>query len=217
MERYVRAIAATGQRTMFLLMAAIPLACLAGESSDQKAILGVNFTKVANNGTSLPDGAVLGAGATDWACTRHNASGLVFEVKVNAPGSLRHAGNTYSWRNSNAASNGGNAGGSGGGTCSGSTCDTESYIAAVNAAGLCGGNNWRLPTHAELQRIVGFASAGTGAAVVDSTFFPNLVGGDYWARSNVAAIPTHAWAVSLGDGNARPEPKTQAFRIIVVR
>ena len=182
-----------------------------------KAILGVSFTKIAHNGSVLPDGAALGNGPTDWACTRHNASGLIFEVKVNSPGALRHAANTYTWRNTDAGSNGGNAGTAGGGACSGSTCDTQSYVAAVNAAGLCGSNTWRLPTHAELQRIVGFAEPGSGAPVVDAAFFPNLVAGLYWARANVAAIPTHAWAVGLDDGNAGPRAKSQPYRVVLVR
>ncbi len=207
----------SGWAIPLVLAAVLPVAGAAEADVRQKATLGVTFTKIANNGSTLPDGAAAGGGPADWACTRHNASGLIFEVKLNSPGALRHFANTYTWRNIDAGSNGGNAGAAGGGTCAGSTCDTQSYVAAVNAAGLCGGSNWRLPTHAELQRIVGFAAPGTGSPVVDAAFFPNLIAGQYWARANVAAIPTHAWAVGLDDGNAQPRAKTQTYPVILVR
>jgi hypothetical protein len=202
-----------------LLLLSLAMHAVGKESPDEggKAMLGVTFTKIANNGTVLPDGAALGSGPSDWACSRHNASGLTFEVKVNSPGTLRHAANTYTWRNTDAGSNGGNAGTAGGGTCAGSTCDTQSYVAAVNAAGLCGSNSWRIPTQTELQRIVGFATPGTGSPVVDAAFFPNLVAGLYWARANVAAIPSHAWAVGLDDGNAGPRAKSRPYRVVLVR
>jgi hypothetical protein len=40
------------------------------------------YTKIANNGANLPDSALLGTGPTDWACTRDNRSGLLWEVKT---------------------------------------------------------------------------------------------------------------------------------------
>ncbi len=53
-----------------------------------------SYTKIANNGTDLPDSAVLGSGATDWACTRDDTSGLIWEVKT-GDGGLRDANKTY--------------------------------------------------------------------------------------------------------------------------
>ena len=43
---------------------------------------GFDFTKIANNGTTLLPGAGLGTAATDWACTRDNVTGLIWEVKT---------------------------------------------------------------------------------------------------------------------------------------
>ena len=40
------------------------------------------YTKMANNGAELPDSAYLGSGATDWACSRDNATGYIWEVKT---------------------------------------------------------------------------------------------------------------------------------------
>ena len=46
------------------------------------------YTKIANNGLRLPDSATLGTNPTDWACTKDNNTGLVWEVKT-TDGGLR--------------------------------------------------------------------------------------------------------------------------------
>ncbi|MEE4379693.1 MAG: hypothetical protein V2J55_19570 [Candidatus Competibacteraceae bacterium] len=38
---------------------------------------GFDFTKIANDGTELPDSAALGTNPGDWACTRDNVTGLI--------------------------------------------------------------------------------------------------------------------------------------------
>ena len=47
-----------------------------------------SYSKIANSGSVLPDSAVLGSGAGDWACTRDNTTGLIWEVKT-TDGGLR--------------------------------------------------------------------------------------------------------------------------------
>ncbi len=115
---------------------------------------GFDYNKIANNGTTLAAGAALGAAATDWACTKDNITGLTWEVKVNDIAHLRHRGHTYTWYNSNAATNGGDAGGTGGNSCNatlpGNLCNTEAFVTAVNAAALCSYTDWRMPTKREL-------------------------------------------------------------------
>ncbi len=53
-----------------------------------------SYTKIANNGALLPDSAPLGSGQSDWACTRDNATGLIWEVKTAASG-WRDQSKTY--------------------------------------------------------------------------------------------------------------------------
>jgi len=152
---------------------------------------GFDFTKIANNGTAVAAGTAFGAGATDWACTHDNNTGLDWEVKV--PGSgFRGADEKFSWYNSNAATNGGNNGTANGGTCSGAgpngagQCDTEKYVANVNAAGLCGASDWRLPTAYELMSIVDYGKSGFR---LDADYFP-ANGAEYdtaWS-SNVTVV-----------------------------
>ena len=51
------------------------------------------YTKIANNGAELPDSAYFGSNTGDWACTRDNATGLIWEVKTTS--GLRNQSNTY--------------------------------------------------------------------------------------------------------------------------
>lgn len=175
------------------------------------------FSKLSNSGTNLPDSATLGPAPSDWACTRHGPSGLVFEVKLPGSGALRSAGNTYSWRSTNAASNGGVVGNAGGGVCSGSNCDTEAYVAAVNSAALCGFTNWRLPTRRELQIIATLDGQGTGTPVSEPTYFPNMSTAGYWTATNFAANPDAAWSLHFDTGRARWTEKQNDLRVLVVR
>ncbi len=70
---------------------------------------GFDFTKIANDGTELPASATLGTGATAWACTRDNTTGLTWEVKTDDNG-LRDKDWTYTWYSTDGTTNGGDAG-----------------------------------------------------------------------------------------------------------
>jgi hypothetical protein len=175
------------------------------------------FGKISNGGASLPDSAALGPGTSDWACTRHSPSGLVFEVKLPGSGALRSGVHTYSWRSTSAAQNGGVAGTAGAGTCTGSACDTEAYIAAVNASALCGFSNWRLPTRRELQILATLVGQGSGVPVVDAGFFPNMAADGYWSSTSFAANPEAAWSVHFDTGQGRWRLKRTAQRVLLVR
>lgn len=123
------------------------------------------FQKLDTNGNAISDNS------TEWACFRDNTSGLIWEAKTNDSG-LHDAKHTYSlyssdplisqslatafqdddgtWRGNNPN----------GGVCSDSTnCDTEKFVAQVNAAGLCGAKDWRLPTLNELNNSLNVKTA----------------------------------------------------------
>mgnify|MGYP007050450026 CR=1 FL=1 len=111
---------------------------------------GFDYTKIANDGRELPADAVLGSGPGDWACTRDNVTGLLWEVKTD-DGGLRDRDWTYTWYDDiHTDNNGGNPGSLGSDTCGGtlpnSQCNTQAYAAVVNARGLCSFNDWRLST-----------------------------------------------------------------------
>jgi hypothetical protein len=165
---------------------------------------GFDFSKISNSGAVLPASVGLGSGANDWACTRDNVTGLIWELKLNSATSLRHMHHIYTWYDSQPASNGGNPGTMGiPGLCAGtlSACNTSAYVTAVNAQGLCGASDWRLPSAEELQSIVNLKSSGPA---LDASYFPNTstLGNAYfvWTSVTSAIDITHALFVSVGDG-----------------
>lgn len=159
---------------------------------------GFDYSKIANNGTVLPESAVLGTGPTDWACTSDNVTGLIWEVKTTS--GLRGQSHTYTWYNSNPASNGGAVGTASGGTCFAvGRCDTEKFVEDVNAAGLCGAGDWRMPRVKELE---GIADFGRFNPAIDPTYFPNTSSSIYWSGSPYAADSSYAWYVDFGYGGA---------------
>jgi len=160
---------------------------------------GFDFSKIANNGSELPESAALGSGPTDWACTRDNVTGLIWDIKTTS--GLRSQSHSYSWYNRNSATNGGSAGSASAGFCATSgRCDTEKFVADVNTgAGLCGAADWRMPTQNELISIVDF---GVNNPSIDPTYFPNTFTSNFWSASASASGSGYAWAVSFISGIA---------------
>jgi hypothetical protein len=187
---------------------------------------GFDYTKIANNGTALAATAAIGATPTSWACTKDNVTGLVWEVKTATAG-LRRNTHEYIWY-STAAVNGGNPGVVGTNTCASSLvafsnqCNTQNYVAAVNAAALCGANDWRLPTQQELLSIV---HSGAAVPAVDNAYFPNMKGTTfdlYWSSSTKADAPSTVWTVLFERGQSFAvdkslPPSTRNYFAILVR
>ncbi len=181
---------------------------------------GFDFTKIANNGSELPAVAALGVGASDWGCTRDNVTGLIWEIKTTS--GLRSQSHTYTWYDSNNATNGGSAGyasGSGyasGGSCFASDrCDTEKFVQDVNVAGLCSHNDWRLPSADELMSIVDYGNDTPLA--IDSGWFPNTIASVFWSASARAKISSDAWYVVFDYGLVGWGYKGYANRVRLVR
>jgi hypothetical protein len=80
-----------------------------------------------------------------------------------------------------------------------SPCNTDNLVVAVNAAALCGSNDWRLPTRRELLSIVHHGA--TSNPRIEATFFPNTVGLSYWSSDIYASNPAGAWGVGFNDGS----------------
>lgn len=182
---------------------------------------GFDYSKVANDGTLLTAGAVLGSGATDWACTRDNRTGLTWEVKVNNASHLRHMGWAYTWYSGDAATNGGNAGhadtgaGAGSDNClDNARCDTGKYVADVNAATLCGSSDWRLPGVRELETLLHFGA--WNPAIADS-YFPNTQASGFWSISSFATTPANALVVRFEHGDVHGAVKSSVVFVRLVR
>lgn len=157
-------------------------------NDDSDGHAGFSFTKLDASGDPLP------ASATEWSCVKDNVTGLIWEVKTD-DGGLRDKDNTYTWYSSDSNTNGGSAGTVNGGECPDTgNCDTEKYAANVNAAGLCGFNDWRMPKTEELRSIVNY---GTYNPSIDTGYFPNTRSSPYWTSSPLSNYNDNAWGVSF--------------------
>ncbi|WP_100643969.1 DUF1566 domain-containing protein [Alteromonas facilis] len=157
---------------------------------------GFDFTRLNQNGDEVDDVT------QPWRCVRDNITGLVWEIKSENAG-LHSTDNTYSWYQEDAS--GGFDGELNGADtqCTLAECNTTAYAAAVNAEGLCGFFDWRLPNHNELLSIVHFGAES--GAVVDTDYFP--------ATGDVANAPIWYWTVQPNADGVQDEESRSAWAI----
>jgi len=90
------------------------------------------------------------------------------------------------------------------------------YVNSVNNQLLCGFNNWRMPTMAELRTLVKAGSSPT----IDPDWFPNTskvgVVNFYWSSDSTEEYDWGA-SICISDGRESPEPRNQNNRIRLVR
>ncbi len=151
----------------------------------------MSYTKLDGNGNDLPDSA------TSWVMVRDNVTGLIWEMKTNMDGFKYYndphdADNTYTWYDSNPATNGGYAGTPG-------SKDTEDFIKALNDAHYGGYSDWRLPTIKELNYIVNYGISSPGPTI-DVRFFPNTASSWYWSSTTCAYYFYLNWFMYFYDG-----------------
>ncbi len=211
-------------------------AAAAGQLSKIGAgVAGFDFTKISNDGNVLAAGAALGPNGADWACTKDNVTGLMWEVKTVS--GLRASAHTYAWYSTDSSTNGytppsplvgaGSAGAElgelGTDTCGGTLaaapynnqCNTQYFVAAVNVVGLCGHSDWRLASRRELLSIV---RAGTSAPSLDGAYFPSTANASYWTASTNPGGWGQAFFVRFIGGEADISNKTQTrWRARLVR
>ena len=143
---------------------------------------GFSYTKLDASGNSLP------ASAATWSCVRDNVTGLVWEGKTD-DGGIHDKDNTYRWGGTTAL-------GTGYGTY---YPDWDTLVDGSNSERLCGFNDWRVPTRAELQGLVHY---GRTNPAIDTDYFPNTPASDFWSASPYASSSSNAWYVYFSLGNA---------------
>lgn len=179
--------------------AAGSLTKIGASTTNNGVVNGFDYTKISNVGNVLPASAALGTGDNDWACTRDNVTGLIWEVKTTS--GLRSQDHHYTWYDSNSPDgNPGTANYYGSCYPYGALCHTEKFVQDVNAQGLCGHNDWRMPTIQELGSIVDLGrsySDFAGNTAIDPGYFPNTPSSFFWSGSPSASDTNNAWGVYL--------------------
>lgn len=139
---------------------------------------GFVFEKIGASGEVLP------RNAAHWSCVRDKVTGAMWEVKT-TDGSLRDGSRRFT--------NLGN----------GQADDASGYVAAVNATGLCGATDWRLPTYREMHSLVDY-SVAEGGPMLDKAWFPNSAGELHWTSTSAAVNgggPDYKWTVNYYGGD----------------
>lgn len=171
-----------------------------------------SYTKLGHGGKELPDGARHVDEDGLWIMTRDNVTGLIWELKTGTPGP-RHNGNTYSWFDPNPDTNGGHEGTRNGGDCTGSPCDTHSYIEALNVKNFGGYFDWRLPNVRDLSTLL---KSGDNQAV-HMEWFPYVFSNRYyWSSMTCNGNSYGAWRVSM-EGGVNKDFKSHSYYVIAVR
>lgn len=187
------------------------------QNDDSDGHAGFSFTKLDANGAALP------ANALSWSCVRDNVTGLIWEVKTNN-GGLHDQHDRYFWYNTDPLTNGGHAGYAVQlAICAGyvgadpiTWCNTQAYVARVNAAGLCGASDWRLPGVEELQAIADYSRSDPA---IDTGYFPYTLSDWYWSSSPFtnAAGSSSALALNYGRGDVNGMFKGASWYVRLVR
>lgn len=172
------------------------------QPSSANGKLGFRYRKIG------ADGQALLPTATEWSCVKDLNTGLMWELKT-ADGGLHDQAKTFTNYDSTTAKQRWNGRAYVRPTRAQLMAPTNSlgFVAAVNAAGLCGHKGWRLPTADELQSLVDYGVGfGSGKTAIDATFFPGTQFENvwpfsgYWTSSPLVGNADTAWVVSFNGG-----------------
>lgn len=165
---------------------------LAGCESPQQSSTAFDFERLDQTGSTYTGNGNFASAA--WACVHDRNTGLIWEIKSTAPG-LRNLGHTYTWYapDNEHEDKHDYRGTPNGGKCTGSDCDIAAYVEAVNAEGLCGFNDWRMPTKYEFESISD-PRPPLKRPTIDVAYFPDTQVGEYWTANDYSFMHDAAWA-----------------------
>ena len=190
---------------------------------------GFDFTKLDSNGypLSVQEGTWSEFGdeglGTKWSCVQDNHTGFIWEIKTTS--GLHRSVDKYNWYNTDINTNGGEDGDAdnNGAICDGynesdptTFCNTQAFVERVNIAGLCGNNDWRLPSIGVLRSIVDY-SIFSPVIDTDTAYYPNVRSDYYWSSSAYANSSFHAWFVDFNNGDDSSYSRNNSSRVRLVR
>lgn len=203
-----------GQDAEFGRDAAPPLKTGAGTGGFDWIKLGAAGTSLANQGAGWNPAGSEQEG-TRWSCVHDQVTGLVWEVKESDAEHPRYAGHSYRWWLEGEQLNGGFPDSSDSGSCTGlGSCDSQTYLNWVNQTGLCGFNDWRMPTVLELSSIAVLSKV---IPAVDALYFPDTPQPRFFTGESLAKDPSRVWYVYFSDGSVSSTNKGDASHIRLVR
>lgn len=149
-------------------------------------------------------------------CVFDNQTGLLWEVKTDIAG-LHNFRNTYSWYSPVEAHKELDYRGlENGGVCAGSACDTWHYVQAVNEAGYCGYEDWRVPGKDELFSVSDLMRADN-PPTTNTEFFVYAQPAEYWSGNDYSFQWDAAWAWNFEYGHDRVDWKKTPKFVRLVR
>jgi hypothetical protein len=163
----------------------------------------MSYTKLDGSGNALS------SSATSWVMVKDNVTGLIWENKT-FDGTIHDQKKTFTWYDSNPATNGGYAGTPGNGT------DTEDFIGALNSAHFGGYSDWRLPTITELGSIVNYDIPSPGPTI-NAAYFTNTVSSSYWSSTTYMISTNEARGVAFAYGDDGGGYKSNSHYVRAVR
>ena len=144
--------------------------------------------------------------AGEFKCVLDQYTGLTWEVKSDQPG-LHDWRNTYSWyAPDESVGELDYRGTPDAGECTGSACDTHAWVEAVNTAGYCGQNDWRIASRDELASISDPRKKDT-PPTTNMIYFPYMQAAEYWTTNDYSFQWNAAWVWSFEFGHDRVEWK----------
>ncbi len=149
-------------------------------------------------------------------CVLDTATQLTWQTKTVEVG-LQNTTNTYSWFDPTEANGELDYRGlEDGGDCDGSACDTWHYVRAVNEAGYCGYNDWRMPSKNELFSVSDLQRA-KHPPTMNTEFFPYAQPAEYWSGNDYSFQYNTAWVWNFQYGQDRVDWKKEAKLVRLVR